>query len=72
MSDELAADAAARQEYSQAAQAADMAVVPVWASEAIELITAVLPATDLVALLAAEAEEALRRAGRRPGVRDDD
>ena len=70
--DELAADAAARQEYSQAAQAEDMAVIPVWASEAIDLITAVLPATDLVALLAAEAEETLRRAGRRPGMRGDD
>jgi len=44
--DELTADIAARQEYSQAAQADDMAVIPVWASEAIDLITAALPAAD--------------------------
>jgi nitronate monooxygenase len=69
--DELTADIAARQEYSQAAQADDMAVIPVWASEAIDLITSVLPAADLVALLAAEAEEALGRAGKRPGMRSD-
>jgi len=37
-------------------------------SEAIDLITAVLPAADLVALLAAEAEEALGRAGRPPSM----
>jgi nitronate monooxygenase len=48
-----------------------MAVVPVWASEAIDLITAILPAADLVALLAAEAQEALGRAGKRPGMRGD-
>ncbi len=36
---------------------------PVWASEAIDLITEVSPAADLVAALAAQAEEALVRAG---------
>jgi nitronate monooxygenase len=67
--EELAADAAAQQEYSRAAGRDDAALMPVWASEAIDLITDLLPAADLVALLAAEAEQALGRAGRRP-VRD--
>jgi hypothetical protein len=41
-----------------------MGVVPVWASEAIDLITEVMPASHLVGLLAAGAEEALTRAFR--------
>lgn len=68
--EELAADAAAQQEYRRAATDDDAAVAPVWASEAIDLITGLLPAADLVALLAAEAEQALRRAGQRPAMRD--
>lgn len=36
---------------------------PVWASEAIDLITDLFYAADLVGLLAAQAEEALARAG---------
>ena len=36
--------------------------VPVWASEAIDLITSLVPAADLVGALAAQAEEALARA----------
>jgi nitronate monooxygenase len=67
--DELAADMAAQREYGEAASGDDLAMVPVWASEAIDLITGLLPAADLVALLAAEAEEALGRAGQRPGIR---
>jgi nitronate monooxygenase len=39
--------------------------VPVWASEAIDLITGLVPAADLVAALAAQAEEALARAAGR-------
>jgi nitronate monooxygenase len=39
--------------------------VPVWASEAIDLITGLVPAADLVGVLAAEAEEALARASGR-------
>jgi nitronate monooxygenase len=62
--DELAADDAAKAEYRAAAADGDMSVVAVWASEAIDLITAVSPAADLVAQLATEAEEALTRAGR--------
>jgi len=36
--------------------------VPVWASQAIDLITGLVPAADLVALLAAQTEEALAAA----------
>jgi hypothetical protein len=36
----------------------------VWASEAIDLITTLSPAADLVAQLSREAEESLTRAGR--------
>jgi nitronate monooxygenase len=61
--DELAGDEDARREYRQAMRAGDMDAVPVWAGEALDLITGVLPAADLVALLAAEAEAAIARAG---------
>jgi len=37
--------------------------VPVWASQAIGLITDLRPAADLVGSLAAQAEEALARSG---------
>ena len=69
--EELAADAAAQQEYRRAASDDDLAVVPVFASEAVDLITGLLPAADLVALLAVEAEHALGRAGQRSGARHD-
>jgi nitronate monooxygenase len=65
--DELSADTAARQEYRERACEGDLSVLPVWASEAIDLITSLLPAADLVALIAAEAQESLERAGKRPG-----
>jgi nitronate monooxygenase len=61
--DELAADSAARQAYQAAVASGDLAST-VWASEAIDLITEVSPAADLVGALAAQAEEALARAGR--------
>jgi nitronate monooxygenase len=38
--------------------------LPVWAGEAVDLITDLPPAADLVAALAAQAEDALNRAGR--------
>ncbi|MGH9214509.1 MAG: NAD(P)H-dependent flavin oxidoreductase [Acidimicrobiales bacterium] len=60
---ELEADEVARAEYRTAADQGDLSVVPVWASEAIDLITSLMPASDLVASLAVEAEEALRQAG---------
>jgi nitronate monooxygenase len=64
--DELSADTTARQEYRERASAGDLTVLPVWAGEGIDLITSLLPAADLVALIAAEAQEALERAGKRP------
>jgi nitronate monooxygenase len=63
--DELSVDEAAQAAYREAATRGDMAVVPVWASEAIDLITGLSSAADLVADLAAGAEQALQRAGRR-------
>jgi nitronate monooxygenase len=61
---ELEADEEARAAYRAAAAEGDLSVLPVWASEAIDLITTLSPAADLVAHLSREAEEALTRAGR--------
>jgi len=61
---ELEADEEAKVAFREAAERGDTGVIPIWASEAIDLITEVVPAADLVGLLAAEAEEALVRAGR--------
>jgi len=63
--DQLAADAGARRAYRDGVARGDLPPEPVWASEAIDLITELTPAADLVASLAAEAEEALARAGAR-------
>ena len=60
--DELAADSAARQAYREAVARGDLPPDPVWASEAIDLITEISPAADLVGDLAAQAEEALATA----------
>ncbi|HVB44656.1 MAG TPA: nitronate monooxygenase [Streptosporangiaceae bacterium] len=57
--DELAADAAAKRAYQEAVARGDLPPVPVWVSEAIDLITDLRPAVDLVGALAAQAEEAL-------------
>ncbi len=62
--DELEADEDARASYREATDRADLDAVPVWASQAIDLITEMMPAADLVGLLAAEAEQALVRSGR--------
>jgi nitronate monooxygenase len=62
--EELEADEEARAEYRDSAAAGDMAVLPVWASEATDLITSVAPAADVVAELVREAEDALVRTGR--------
>jgi len=61
---ELAADSAAQQAYRAAVARGDLPAT-VWASEAIDLITELSPAADLVGALAAEAEEALARAASR-------
>ena len=63
--DELAADPAARQAYREAVARGDLSQNPVWASEAIDLITEISPAADLVGALAAQAEGALARAANR-------
>jgi nitronate monooxygenase len=62
---EFERDVAARQAYQAAVARGDVTPEPVWASEAIDLISEMSPAADIVALLAAQAEEALARAGRR-------
>jgi nitronate monooxygenase len=60
--DELRNDGAAQHDYREAAARHDPDVAPVWVGQAVDLITAVEPAEDLVATIAAEAELALRRA----------
>ncbi|HEY1916440.1 MAG TPA: nitronate monooxygenase [Streptosporangiaceae bacterium] len=66
--DELTAGSAARRDCQQAYQEAvargDLPRAPVWAGEAIDLIDDVIPAADLVGLLAAQAEQALDRIAR--------
>ena len=56
--------------YREAAGRGDIEVIPVWASEAIDLITEVVPAAELVGILTAETEEALLRAGQAVTTRD--
>jgi nitronate monooxygenase len=56
---ELAADADAQRAYQEAVARGELPPVPVWASEAIDLITDLRPAADLVGALAAQAEEAM-------------
>ena len=63
--DELAADAAALRAYQDAVATGDLSPEPVWASEAIDLITEVAPAADIIAALAAQAEDALAKAAPR-------
>ncbi len=59
--EELANDSAARQAYQQATDRGELPPVPVWASEAIDLITDIRPAADLVGDLVRDAETALAR-----------
>ena len=63
--DELAASAEAKQAYQDGVARGDLPRQPVWASQAIDLITDLPPAADLVETLAAQAEDALARAGGR-------
>jgi nitronate monooxygenase len=60
--EELAADPGARQAYRDAVDRGEVTPVPVWASQAIDLITGLVPAADLVGLLAEQAEGALAAA----------
>jgi nitronate monooxygenase len=63
--DELAADAGARQAYRDGVARGELLPQPVWAGEAIDLISDLPSAADLVGALAAQAEAALARAGTR-------
>jgi nitronate monooxygenase len=62
---ELVDDPKARLDYREDVARGAIPAVPVWAGEGIDLITDVPSAADLVATLAAQAEDALGRAGRR-------
>jgi nitronate monooxygenase len=55
---ELGANEAAKADYRAAADRGDRSVIPVWAGEAIDLITDLTPAVDVVTRIAGEAEEA--------------
>jgi nitronate monooxygenase len=59
--DQLAADDGAKRAYQQGVESGDLPREPIWASEAIDLITDLRPAADLVADLAAEAAATLSR-----------
>ncbi len=61
---ELAADSAAQRAYRDAVARGDIPPLPVWAGEGVDLITELAAAADLVEALAAQAEQALARAGR--------
>ena len=57
--DLLAADSAAQQAYQDAVASGDLPPEPIWASEAIDLITEPASAADIVAGLSAQAQAAL-------------
>ena len=63
--DELAGDAQAKLDYQTDVARGAIPPLPVWAGEAVDLITDLPSAEDLVATLAIQAEEALAKAGRR-------
>jgi nitronate monooxygenase len=60
--DELAASPSAKSDYQRRVASGELPPLPVWASQAIDLITDLPPAADVVADLAAQAEDALTRA----------
>jgi nitronate monooxygenase len=66
--DELAASPQARRAYQDGVASGELPEQPVWASQAIGLITDLPPAADLVEALAAQAADALARAGGQPPV----
>ncbi|MFE6667359.1 nitronate monooxygenase [Streptomyces sp. NPDC057697] len=61
---ELAADPEARDAYQADVARGVVPPLPVWAGEGVDLVDDLPPAADLVAALAAQAEDALTRAGR--------
>ncbi len=62
---ELAADSRARQAYQDGVARGELPPQPVWASQAVDLIRDLQSAADLVAVLVAQAEDALARAATR-------
>ncbi|WP_090945292.1 NAD(P)H-dependent flavin oxidoreductase [Nonomuraea jiangxiensis] len=62
---ELAADPEARQDYQDDVARGAIPPLPVWAGEAVDLITDLPSAEDLVIAMATQAQDALNRAGRR-------
>jgi nitronate monooxygenase len=54
---------AAKADYRTAADRGDLSVIPVWAGKAIDVITDLTPAADVVTRIAGEAEEALLHVG---------
>ncbi|WP_416977071.1 NAD(P)H-dependent flavin oxidoreductase [Streptomyces sp. T028] len=62
---ELAADPRARQAYQDEVARGALPPLPVWAGEAVDLITDLPSACDLMSTLATQTETALRSAGRR-------
>jgi nitronate monooxygenase len=61
---ELAADPQARQAYQDDVARGAVPPLPVWAGEAVDLITDLPSAEDLVTAMATQAQDALTRAGR--------
>jgi nitronate monooxygenase len=57
--DELTANAAAKSDYQRGVTSGELPPLPVWASQAVDLITDLPAAADVVAWLAAGAEDAL-------------
>ncbi|WP_256447372.1 NAD(P)H-dependent flavin oxidoreductase [Acrocarpospora catenulata] len=62
---ELAADPQAKQDYQDDVAQGTIPARPIWAGEAVDLITDLPSAADLVTTLATQAENALANAGRR-------
>jgi len=62
---ELAADRQAKEDYQHDVARGVVPSLPVWAGEAVDLITDLPSAADLVPALAGQAEDALAKAGRR-------
>lgn len=65
--EQLAADQAARADFARAHRAGELDTALVWAGECADLIADVAPAGDLVARIAAEAQEVLGDVARRAG-----
>jgi nitronate monooxygenase len=60
--DELAASPSAKSDYQRRVASGELPPLPVWASQAIDLITDLLPAADVVTDLVAQAEDELTQA----------